>query len=137
GSRPARMLAVPARGARWRDIVRLGGAWLASWLVCSGLAALMVGHWIRYTTGVAPLLCFVLIGPIREELLFRGALFEWAERGWSSSSRWNPIVATTLPFALQHFQFHHYQISAAALLQVGFTIPMGIVFGRLRQLSGS
>jgi membrane protease YdiL (CAAX protease family) len=44
---------------------------------------------------------------------------------------------TTVPFALQHFQFHPYHLTPAALLQVGFTVPMGLVFGRLRQESGS
>jgi len=60
-----------------------------------------------------------------------------AERGWARTRGWGPITASTVPFALQHLQFHDYRLSAAALLQVGFTVPMGLVFGRLRQESGS
>jgi membrane protease YdiL (CAAX protease family) len=70
-------------------------------------------------------------------LLYRGVLFELAERGWPQGRGRSPITASTVPFALQHFQFHGYRLSAAALLQVGFTIPMGLVFGRLRRDSGS
>jgi membrane protease YdiL (CAAX protease family) len=135
--RPAHPFGLPQRGAPWGRLVRLGGAWLGLWLAGSAVAALLVGHWSRYTSGLSALLCFVVIAPLQEELLYRGALFELAERGWPTARRWSPIVATTVPFALQHFQFHGYQFSSAALLQVAFTLPMGLVFGRLRQGSAS
>ena len=109
---PERPFAGPRVNAPWPRMLRLSGAWLLVWLAASAVAALVVGHWISYTTGVYSILCFVLIGPLQEE-------------------------ATTIPFALQHFQFHGYQLSRPALLQVGFTMPMGLVFGSLRSLSGS
>jgi len=135
--RPARPFAGPQPDTPWGRLARLGGAWLLLWLAGSAIAAGVVGHWIQYTSGLYALLCFVLIGPLQEEFLYRGVLFELAERGWPQTPGWSPITASTVPFALQHFQFHGYQLSAAALLQVAFTIPMGVVFGRLRQDSGS
>lgn len=137
GVRPERPFAGPPVNAPWPRMLRLSGAWLLVWLAASAVAALVVGHWISYTTGVYSILCFVLIGPLQEELLYRGALFELAQRVWPSRRFWSPVIATTIPFALQHFQFHGYQLSRPALLQVGFTIPMGLVFGSLRSLSGS
>ncbi len=118
-------------------MLRLAVRWLLAWLAASALAALVTGHWIRYTSGTLAIVCFVLVGPLQEELLFRGALFELAERGWPAGGPWVPVLLTTVPFALQHFQFHQYRLTADALIQVGFTVPMGIVFGRLRQESGS
>ena len=134
---PERPFGAPTVSTPWRRVVRLGGTWLAVWLAASAVAALVVGHWIRYTTGASALTAFVLIGPVQEEMLYRGALFELAERGWDPGRLWNPILATTVPFSLQHLQFHGYQPTPAALLQVGFTLPMGLVFGGLRQQSGS
>jgi len=137
GSRPARPLAPPWPTTPGRRVVRLAGVWLALWWLASAVAAVIVGHWIRYTSGACAIVCFVVLGPLQEELLFRGALYEWAERAWPTPGRWGPVAATTVPFALQHFQFHGYRLSGAALLQVAFTVPMGIVFARLRQDSGS
>ena len=134
---PARPFGPPHPHTPWSRLARLAGMWLGAWLAGSAVAALVVGHWIRYATDVPALVCFVMVGPLQEELLYRGALFELAERGWPSAPRWSPIVATTVPFALQHLQFHGYRFSAAALFQVAFTVPMGLVFGRLRQASGS
>lgn len=135
--RPSRPFAGPQPDTSWSRLARLGGAWLLVWLAGSAIAAGIVGHWIRYTSGLYAVLCFALIGPLQEELLYRGVLFELAERGWPQGRIWSPITASTVPFALQHFQFHGYRLSPAALLQVAFTIPMGLVFGRLRRDSGS
>ena len=130
GIRPKRPLALVQSIIPRGPLVRLGVTWLGIWLTASAVAALAVGHWIRYTTGLFPLICFVVIGPLQEELLYRGALFELVERGWPDAARWGPILGTTLPFALQHLQFHGYHLSSDAILQVGFTVPMGIVFSR-------
>jgi len=135
--RPVRAFALPSPEASRPLIYRLGTSWLLVWLAASTLAAGVVGHWIQYTNGALALTCFVLVAPLQEELLFRGALFELAERGWPGSGSWHPVLLTTLPYSLQHFQFHQFHLTPAALFQVGFTLPMGIVFGRLRQESGS
>jgi uncharacterized protein len=137
GIRPARPFALRQAGTRWGRLLRLGGAWLVLWLAGSGLAASVAGHWIRYTSGLLPVLCFLAVAPLQEELLYRGALFELAERGWPVAHRWAPVTASALPFALQHLQFHGYRWSGPAILQVAFTLPMGLVLGRLRQESGS
>jgi membrane protease YdiL (CAAX protease family) len=135
--RPVRRFALPSPDSSWPVIYRLATGWLLAWLAASTLAAAVVGHWIRYTNGALAITCFVLLGPLQEELLFRGALFELAERGWPGRGPWHPVLLTALPFSLQHFQFHQFHLTPGALLQVGFTFPMGIVFGRLREQSGS
>jgi membrane protease YdiL (CAAX protease family) len=135
--RPVRAFALPSPEASRPRIYRLGTSWLLAWLAASTLAAGVVGHWIHYTNGALALTCFVLVAPLQEELLFRGALFELAERGWPGSGSWHPVLLTTVPYSLQHFQFHQFHLTPAALFQVGFTLPMGIVFGRLREESRS
>ena len=136
-SRPSRPFAYPSPEASRPRLFRLAARWLLIWLAASAAAAGLVGHWIRYADGVLALACFVLVAPLQEELLFRGTLFELAERGWPGRSSWHPVLLTTVPFALQHLQFHQFHLTTVALLQLGFTIPMGIVFGRLRAESGS
>ena len=137
GARPSHPFALPRPGTPWGRLLRVGGTWLVLWVAGSAVAALVAGHWIRYTSGRFALLCFVIVGPLQEELLYRGVLFELAERGWPRGRWWGSVVASTIPFALQHFQFYGYRLTGAALLQVAFTLPMGVALGRMRQASGS
>src|SRR5262245_22599039 len=75
-SRPARPLALPRPDTDRRLVLRLGGTWLLIWVAGSAIAAFVAGHWIRYTTGRLAILCFVVVGPLQEELLFPGVRFE-------------------------------------------------------------
>ena len=133
---PARPLAWAAPGTPWRRLLRLALLWLLIWLLGSVLYAAALGSWHAYTRGYANLLCFALVGPLAEELLFRGAIFELAERTFGPSTI-APLVTSTLLFSLYHLQLHHFHITPFVVAQLAFTLPMGWVFARLRALSSS
>jgi uncharacterized protein len=73
------------------------------------------------------LLALVVVGPIGEEMLFRGFLF----RGWYRSARdtWVAIIATALLWALLHVQYNPYLIAQVFLY--------GLLLGWFRWKSGS
>ena len=79
--------------------------------------------------GVLPLmwLLMVVVAPVTEELFFRGFL----HRGWAPS--WlgvsGTIVVTAVLWALLHQQYN--------VLGILFIFVMGLIFGWLRQRSGS
>ena len=79
--------------------------------------------------GVLPLLWFsvVVVAPVTEELMFRGFL----HRGWAPS--WlgvsGTIVVTAVLWALLHQQYN--------VLGIAFIFVMGLIFGWMRQRSGS
>ncbi len=135
--RPARPFAMPRPVTDWRRVFRVSGIWLAVWLSASAAVAAKAGYWTAYAHGAAALVAFLIFGPLQEELLFRGAMFELVQRVFPSSRAFLPILISSFFFSLHHFELHHYRATSAALLQVGFTLPMGIVFGTLRAESGS
>jgi membrane protease YdiL (CAAX protease family) len=135
--RPARPFALPRPNTNWSRIFRVSAIWMAIWLSASAMAAIQVGHWISYTTGAAAISGFLIFGPIQEELLFRGAIFELVQRVFPVGHAFMPILVSSVFFSLHHFELHHYQATEAALQQVAFTFPMGLVFGVLRSESGS
>ncbi len=61
-------------------MVRVSGSWLAVWLLGSLALVWRRGHWTAYAHGEAAIVAFVLLGPLQEELLFRRAIFEFAQR---------------------------------------------------------
>jgi uncharacterized protein len=79
--------------------------------------------------GMLPLLWFlvVVVAPVTEELMFRGFL----HRGWAPS--WlgvsGTIVVTAVLWALLHQQYN--------VLGIAFIFVMGLIFGWMRQRSGS
>ena len=135
--RPERPLARPVAGTNWPRVRRTGGIWLLCWLTASAATAFHAGHWIHYSQGLVDSLAFVVFAPLGEELVFRGAVFELAARTWPAAGKARPIIFSAVFFALHHFQMHHYQPTPAALSQVAFTFPMGLVFGYLRSESQS
>jgi membrane protease YdiL (CAAX protease family) len=132
------LLRGPAAETDWKRVVRLSAIWLALWLGGSAAAALVAGHWIRYGFGThnwAEGLGFVVIGPLAEELIFRGALFVLAGRAFPGQPK-VAIIGTSVLFALFHLQFHHYKPDAAAG-QMAFALPLGLVLATLRSSSQS
>jgi membrane protease YdiL (CAAX protease family) len=134
--RPLRPLAAPAADTRWSPILRLSFIWIAVWLASSWLNACIRGGWFAYTHGAASVAGFVVIAPLAEEVLFRGTLYELAERSFGEVSP-AAIWLTSACFSLQHFQLHGYRADRSALIQVAFTFPMGLVFAVLRRRSQS
>lgn len=120
---------------QWRGAAAMAAAWLAFWLIGCMIAASVAGHWITYAVGFAPVMAFLVFGPLGEELLFRGIIFEQINR-LSPRQPKAAIYLSTLAFSL-----HHLAIATAphglAIVQLLFTIPMGIVFARLRLQTGS
>lgn len=121
--------------ARWRNVVVVSALWLGAWLTGTILAAIIAGRWITYASGGPLVTAFVVFGPLGEELLFRGLLFERARHIWRDSAV--PAVwISTIAFSL-----HHVALASAphglAAAQILFTIPMGFVFALLRERTGS
>jgi len=122
---------------RWRDVWR-GIAALAAVLLGTGLLAAATGQQPpgfmadTFTSardaGMLPLLLvsFVILGPLQEELLFRGFFF----RGFAPAlGKWPAIVLTALVWALSHAQYEWFF--------VGEIFALGLVFGWVRARSGS
>lgn len=119
-----------------RRAVRLSATWLLIWLSGMVAASFAAGHWITYAQGVPPVLAFLLFGPAGEELLFRGLIFQQARTVWPASAA-APIAISTIAFSLHHIQLHSQPLHGLAAAQLLFTIPMGVVFARLRMTTGS
>ena len=136
--RPRRPFARPLSTTNWPRVRRLSVAWLVVWFGSSTFAALLAGHWIHYRLAetLPQVVAFVLMAPLQEELLFRGAIFELTERSNLGGS-WVPILVSTACFSLHHLQLHGYAVTRGSLSQVAFAVPMGLVFGSLRAQTGS
>lgn len=81
-------------------------------------------------------MAFVITGPLNEELLFRGVLFELLQRRFPLSDR-PAILVSSLLFSIHHLQLHGFRVTRFVLLQLAFTFLMGWVLARLRQKSDS
>ena len=121
----------------WRE-VRLGFAALAAVLVITGVLASVSGQetpaFMTETfisaraAGMLPLLmlAFVVLGPLQEEMLFRGFLF----RGLAPAlGVWPSVALTALAWALLHAQYQWFF--------VGEIFALGLALGWLRARSGS
>ncbi len=122
------------RPAAWW-VLRLSMAWWVPWIAGCVLVAASTGRWITYAHGLPAVTAFLVFGPIGEELLFRGLIFERARRLWPTTPR-HAIYLSTVAFSL-----HHIALGAApatlAAAQFAFTLPMGFVFAMLRERTGS
>jgi membrane protease YdiL (CAAX protease family) len=118
-----------------RRVLLMAGLWLFAWLVGSAVVAQQSGHWVTYARGLPLIAAFIVCGPLGEELLFRGLVFERARRLWPASAG-PAMIISTLAFSL-----HHIALNAAPdslmMAQIFFTIPMGLVMAWLRERTGS
>lgn len=131
-----RLLSWPALQPEDRNrVFRLSAIWLALWLAGSIIVAVITGDWVVYARGFPAIAAFLVFGPLGEELLFRGLIYQRVQDLAVRSALW-PILISSLAFS-----FHHLWLSTApdglALIQVFFTIPMGIVFALLRHQTKS
>lgn len=125
------------RSPRWRDLA-LGAAVIFGVLFATGIIAGASGQETpafmaatynsARSAGMLPLLIFsfVLLGPLQEELLFRGFFF----RGLAPAiGPWLTIALTSALWAVTHMQYQWFF--------VGEIFALGVTFGWLRWRSGS
>ena len=122
---------------RWRDF-GIGAAALAGVLLATGAVAGWTGQETpefmgdtynsAKAAGLLPLLMvsFVFLGPLQEELLFRGFFFRGFVPAWGV---WPTIILTSAAWAVTHVQYQWFF--------VGEIFALGMVFGWLRWRSGS
>jgi membrane protease YdiL (CAAX protease family) len=134
--RPVRVYASPVADTPWPRVIRLSVVWMVVWLGGALVYGLFQGGQRAYVGGAAPVIQFLILGALGEELLFRGAVFEMAERSFRNSP-FAPVLISAVLFSVHPLEFHGYELTDAALFQMAFTLPMGLVFGRIRQLTQS
>lgn len=116
-------------------VLRLSAIWLFTWLAGCVVFAMMTGHWVVYARGFPAIAAFLVFGPLGEELLFRGLVYERVKALRPRSALW-PILISSLAFSAHHLWLNNAP-DGLALTQVLFTIPMGIVLALLRHRTNS
>ncbi|WP_254603101.1 CPBP family intramembrane glutamic endopeptidase [Sphingomonas bacterium] len=118
-----------------RRAATLAVGWLMAWIIGSIIVAHLVGGWITYAQGTAALFAFLVFGPIGEELLFRGLIWDEARAAGGSAARATAISVTA--FSVHHLFLHGVSLPHVAFAQMAFAVPMGLVLIRLRRLTSS
>jgi len=97
--RPDRLVCL-GRGLTGPGCFELRAIRMMVWLFASAsaAAAMHAGHWVAYTTGAAAISGFIIFGPVQEELLFRGAIFELAQRVFPEGRAFFNIAIATSVF---------------------------------------
>lgn len=81
------------------------------------------------------MLYIVGIAVIGEEALFRGLLWVLIGDRLENSSFFRlsgTIWLTALAFGIMHFQYHHFQVHFASILQVLYSFGVGLALGIIR-----
>ena len=111
------------------------------WLLPAAYAVLIAKVWVPSLPRWIDVVAFMLTGLLAEELLFRGVVFQVVLRCARSvvpTSAWAAAVLVSAGFfAVQHLQYHGFQLTPAAAVQIAYTFGMGVVFGLLREKTGS
>lgn len=139
-SGPDRSYQPPARDTNWRMIAIVA----AFWFVPQVLMVYVVHVPVPMLRTAPDFVAFLLTGLLAEELLFRGAIFQLAQRALPRTlvtvgaelPLW-PIVVSALCFSLAHLQYYGFAITGASVAQVSYTMIMGLMWGTLRPLSSS
>jgi membrane protease YdiL (CAAX protease family) len=117
---------------RWRAIL-----WTSlAWLLPTAFFVLVVRVWVPPLRGPVDVVAFLCTGLLAEELLFRGAIFRLADLSWQGAQG-RAVVVSALLFGASHVQYHGFQVTRPALIQVAYTTALGLFLGRLRGLSNS
>ena len=110
---------------RWPLVAGLiGGTLVLSlWLIFGS------SIWVQTVLSLREVLVLVGVAVLVEEWWFRGVAYNLIRQ---RSSTWATIVFTAVLFSLAHWQYHAFRPTAAALAQLAYTLPLGIIFGFLR-----
>jgi len=133
-----RALRPPPRDAPWRIVLAVAGLWTLG----TAVAALGFRVWTPALGfhRAADWVAFLGTGLLGEELLFRGAVFHLAADVFHDdpARRLGPAVwASAVLFALAHAQYHAFRVTGALVVQVLYTVPMGLAFAFLRKQTRS
>ncbi len=101
-----------------------------AWLVVTAVADFVVDVYLPPIHRASAIAAFLVCGAVAEEFLFRGAVFDSAERIWGEG--WKPVLLSAAAFSLAHLQYHSFRLTPQAWAQIGYTLPMGMVLGILR-----
>lgn len=126
--------------ARWRSVRTR--TWLVATAVGSVAAAVVFALASRFGNGVRLsddrklMLLQVTLGPVLEEILFRGYLFAFLLWGFAKARkrRWNALV---IPIAAVVFAVVHLSQPGANWLQMACITSTGAIYGSIRYSSGS
>lgn len=110
-------------------LLALAMARLGEWLHTPVIASPLEGFISGRASLIILMLFVTLIGPVWEELLFRGFLFPLLEK---SVGPWLGIVLSSIPFALLHGAQNEWSWQYMLLIFIA-----GCVFGYVRWRSGS
>jgi membrane protease YdiL (CAAX protease family) len=126
--------------ARWRSVP--GGTWLRA--ACAGFVAggvvftlaSLSAQGMRLSDDRRLILLQVTLGPVLEEILFRGYLFALLLWGFAKTGKthWNGLV---IPLAALVFAAVHLTHPGASWLQMACITSTGAVYGAIRYTSGS
>jgi membrane protease YdiL (CAAX protease family) len=106
---------------------------ISSALVLLGLS-LFIGFGItKYFHSVKYPFVFFLIIPLVEELIFRGFIYGTLEK----FGKYSPIIVSSILFGLHHLQYSNFSITTFIVFQILYTLSLGLLFGKIRKLSGS
>ena len=119
----------------WNRVIKLSLWWLVAWAGGSVIYGVLMDRG-PYVAGSAAVIGFLVFGPIAEELLFRGAVFELAYRAFPHTTA-APVFISTALFSAYHLQIHSYHITPFVLAQLAFTLPLGYVLAKIRAWTGS
>lgn len=130
------------RGRKLFRPPKLGFAFLAGLLgFAGGFAAYRGAGVLRFIvpfdfSGFGPLFQLLVLAPVLEELVYRGALWEPSVDWLGSGRAWG---VTTLLFALGHFQAYFFvpaEYQGFVLYQTGYVLVLGAAAGWVRRRLG-
>ena len=101
-------------------------------LVTTYLLVFWLRLWVPQMPATADIVVFIGTGLLAEEFWFRGMLFSLFTRITRSDSDHLSILFTSGLYALSHWQYHGFQFTPAAVIQLAYTLPLGLVLAMLR-----
>ena len=106
-------------------------------LIITYLLVFWLRLWVPHLPAATDIVVFIGTGLLAEEFWFRGMLFSLFTRVVRSGSNHMPILLTSVLYALSHWQYHGFQFTVAAAIQLAYTLPLGLVLGMLRSQTRS
>lgn len=119
--------------ANWR----LSIFWSLSWLLPAAYFVLGMKVWVPSLTTWIDVAAFMVIGLIAEELIFRGIIYQKVLDAFDNRKEVIAVVISAIMFGVSHLQYHDFRLTEHAMMQVAYTIVMGLVFGQVRRYSRS